>query len=364
MVRLESTTVLVRDPALADGVAWFSSRGPSDFDLLAPNVAAPGVNILAAYRELGGDPEQYEIIRGTSMASPHVAGSGALLRGLHPDWSPAEIRAALTGTANPAGMRKEDGTPADPLAVGAGLIDLAAAGRVGLVLDESYADMLAANPATGGSPRTLNVPYLVNRQCNLTCEWTREVTSVADTTADYTATVAVPAGMTATVEPAAFTLAPGESQVLTITVDVSRSSGGTWAFGDLQIVTDDSHAGGVPIAGVHYPVAVIPVAPAISVDPTAIEVAQKPDRVATRAVTIRNGGNGPLEWALTDADACDAVADLPWLSVSQASGILAPGASTQIRVELNSAGQDPGVLAATLCVASNDPGGRRWSRCR
>ena len=222
-VRLESTTVLVRDPAAAaePAVAWFSSRGPSDFDLLAPNVAAPGVNILAAYRELGGDPEQYEIIRGTSMASPHVAGSGALLRALHPDWSPAEIRAALTGTANPAGMRKEDGTPADPLAVGAGLIDLAAAGRVGLVLDESYADMLAANPATGGSPRTLNVPYLVNRQCNLTCEWTREVTSVADTTADYTATVAVPAGMTATVEPASFTLAPGASQQLTITVDVS-----------------------------------------------------------------------------------------------------------------------------------------------
>ena len=182
-VRLDSTTVLVRDPAAADAVAWFSSRGPSNFDLLAPNMAAPGVNILAAYRELGGDAEQYEIIRGTSMASPHVAGSGALLRALHPEWSPAEIRAALAGTADPAGMRKEDGTPADPLAVGAGLIDLAAAGRVGLVLDESYADMLAANPATGGSPRTLNVPYLVNRQCNLTCEWTREVTSVADTTA-------------------------------------------------------------------------------------------------------------------------------------------------------------------------------------
>ena len=354
-VRLDSTTELVRDPEAAEAVAWFSSRGPSDFDLLAPNMAAPGVNILAAYRELGGDPNQYEIIRGTSMASPHVAGSGALLRALHPEWSPAEIRAALAGTADPAGMRKEDGTPADPLAVGAGLIDLAAAGRVGLVLEESYADMLAANPATGGSPRTLNVPYLVNRQCNLTCEWTREVTSVADAPADYTATVAVPAGMTATVEPATFTLGAGESQQLTITVDVSGSSGGAWTFADLQFATDDSHAAGAPIAGVHYPVAVIPVAPAIRVNPTAIEVEQKPGRVANRAVTIRNQGNGPLDWALTDEDGCDAPADLPWLTVSQASGSLAPGGSTQIRVELSSAGQDPGVLAATLCVASNDP---------
>ncbi len=252
-------------------------------------------------------------------------------------------------------MRKQDGTPADPLAVGAGLIDLAAAGRVGLVLDESYADMLAANPATGGSPRALNVPYLVDRQCNLTCKWTREVTSVADETADYTATVAVPAGMTATVEPAAFTLAAGASQVLTITVDVSASSGGAWTFADLQLTTDDSHAGGAPIAGVHYPVAVIPVAPAIAVDPTSIEVAQKPDRVANRGVTIRNQGNGPLEWALTDTDGCDAPADVPWLRVTQESGTVAPGASTQIGVTLDSSGQDPGVLAATLCVASNDP---------
>ena len=184
-VRLDSTTELVRDRAAADAVAWFSSRGPSDFDLLAPNMAAPGVNILAAYREAGRRPAA---VRDHPR---HVDGLAARRRQPGRCCAPCtrtgrrrEIRAALAGTADPAGMRKEDGTPADPLDVGAGRIDLAAAGRVGLVLDESYADMLAANPATGGSPRTLNVPYLVNRQCNLTCEWTREVTSVADATAE------------------------------------------------------------------------------------------------------------------------------------------------------------------------------------
>jgi hypothetical protein len=354
-VRLDSSTELVRDPALSEAVAWFSSRGPSDFDLLAPTFAAPGANILAAYRAEGGDPLQYEIIRGTSMASPHVAGSGALLRALHPEWSPAEIRSALAGTADPSGMRKHTGAPADPLDVGAGLVDLAAAGRVGLVLDESYADMLAANPATGGSPRGLNVPYLVDRQCNRICTWTREVTSVADVTASYTAAVSVPGGMTATVEPAAFTLAPGRTQVLTVTVDVSGSSGGDWAFADLHLTTGDHHAGGAAITGVHYPVAVIPVAPAITVDPTSIAVELKPDREATRALAIRNTGDGPLEWALTGGDGCDAPADVPWLGVSQESGTIAPDGATQVRVNVDSSGQLPGVLTATLCVTSNDP---------
>jgi hypothetical protein len=87
---------------------------------------------------------------------------------------------------------------------------------VGLVLDESYQAMLAANPATGGDPRTLNVPYLVDRQCSQSCQWTREVTSVADAPASYQAAVQVPAGMTATVEPASFTLALGASLNLTV----------------------------------------------------------------------------------------------------------------------------------------------------
>ena len=354
-ISLGAATEVVRDGAAAQAVAWFSSRGPSDFDLLAPNMSAPGVNILAAYREVSGNPLRYEIIRGTSMASPHVAGAGALLRALHPSWSPAQIRAALAGTANPAGMRKQDGTPADPLDIGAGRIDLASAGRVGLVLDESYAAMLAANPATGGSPRTLNVPYLVNRQCSQVCSWTREVTSVADASASYTALVATPAGMTATVEPATFTLAPGATQRLTVTVNVSGSTGGAWTFADLRLATTGHHAGGAAIAGVHYPVAVIPVAPSISVTPTQIEVSQKPGRTATRGVSIRNQGNGALEWSLSGATGCDTPANLSWLTVTQESGTLPPGGSTQVRITLDSTGQSPGRLTATLCVASNDP---------
>lgn len=355
-VRVDTQTALVRDETQRGSVSWFSARGPSDFDLLAPTFAAPGVNILAAYRAVGDDAVQYNIIRGTSMASPHVAGAGALLAALHPDWSPAQIRSALAGTANPSGVTDLDGTtPADPLDLGAGLIDVAAAARVGLVMDESYADMLAANPSTGGSPRDLNVPYLVDRQCVVVCSWTRQVTSVADTTTSYTAAVVTPPGITATVTPESFTLSPGASQSLTVTLDVSGSSGGGFAFADLRLSTSDSFISGAPVADVHYPVAVIPVAPAIGVEPTTVTAAQKPDRSAVRSVTIRNSGNGALTWSLSGEGECDRPEDVPWLAASSEGGTLNPNASTLLQLTLDSTGQVPGDRHATLCVASNDP---------
>ena len=97
-------------PWTADRVAGFSSRGPSTVtgDLLRPDVAAPGVNVLAAYApdtylaSIGWEPrERFAALSGTSMSAPQVAGAGALLTQLHPTWSPAAIRSALVTTARP-----------------------------------------------------------------------------------------------------------------------------------------------------------------------------------------------------------------------------------------------------------------------
>lgn len=64
-----------------------------------PDITAPGVNILAATSPLdqfqdGG----YAMHSGTSMATPHVSGIVALLKALHPDWSPAAIKSAFVTT--------------------------------------------------------------------------------------------------------------------------------------------------------------------------------------------------------------------------------------------------------------------------
>jgi hypothetical protein len=49
------------------------------------------------------------------MAAPHVAGSAALVKQLHPDWSPRQIKAALMGTARWRGVMDSFGQHAQPL---------------------------------------------------------------------------------------------------------------------------------------------------------------------------------------------------------------------------------------------------------
>ena len=72
----------------------FSSRGPIVQTLaMKPEVIAPGYNISSA--KLGGGTIE---LSGTSMATPHVAGVAALLKSLHRDWTPAEIKSAIVSS--------------------------------------------------------------------------------------------------------------------------------------------------------------------------------------------------------------------------------------------------------------------------
>jgi subtilisin family serine protease len=109
----------------ADNIAFFSSRGPRVGDgAVKPDITAPGVDIVAAKAAEGtiGDPAQdgYVSLSGTSMAAPHVTGSAALLAQQHPDWTGAQLKAALTASAKP----NPDLTPFDQ---GSGRVDVARA---------------------------------------------------------------------------------------------------------------------------------------------------------------------------------------------------------------------------------------------
>ncbi|TVU38243.1 hypothetical protein EJB05_11601, partial [Eragrostis curvula] len=147
-------------------VAGFSSRGPNPaaHELLKPDVVAPGSNILAAWPVdvalSGGRRTEYNIISGTSMATPHVAGVAALIKKKHPGWTPAMIRSALMTTAGTVDNMDRDildngatygrgdvVRAATPFAAGAGHVRPILALDPGLVYDageRDYVDFLCA----------------------------------------------------------------------------------------------------------------------------------------------------------------------------------------------------------------------------
>jgi subtilisin family serine protease len=68
------------------------------------DIWAPGVSILST--KMGGGTQ---VLSGTSMASPHVAGAAALFLSLHPTATPAQIERAIKDTAVPTGTQSKDG---------------------------------------------------------------------------------------------------------------------------------------------------------------------------------------------------------------------------------------------------------------
>jgi subtilisin family serine protease len=229
---LDVQAIIDIDPDNADIMAGFSSRGPASHATLTPAITAPGVQILAGSLDANG---QFVAIGGTSMSSPHVAGAAALLMAERPDWTPTEVRSALTLAANP-NHRKEDGiTPADPFDMGSGRLDVAAAANLGFVMDETIENFVLANPATGGDPGQLNLSSIKNFRCPGSCSYERTIRSVVDVPIDYEVSSSAPAGMSISVTPSSFTLNPGASLTLDVDVDVSGAVLDEWLFAEIKI---------------------------------------------------------------------------------------------------------------------------------
>ncbi|MGW0512011.1 S8 family serine peptidase [Streptomyces olivaceoviridis] len=136
----------------ADQAAWFSSAGPRYGDnALKPDLAAPGVDVLAARSQLTGGTGPYTSMSGTSMATPQVAGVAALLAERHPDWSGARLKDAL--------MSSSKQLDASAYTLGAGRVSVPDAVRATVTATGSADLGFHAWPYEADEPVTRTVTY-------------------------------------------------------------------------------------------------------------------------------------------------------------------------------------------------------------
>lgn len=217
-------------PTTGDVVTLFSSRGGTGQGLhtIKPDVTAPGLHILAGHTPrpatVGeGLPGQlFQSDAGTSMASPHVAGLAALLRQLHPEWTPGQIRSALMTTAIPAVLGTGGGAPATPFERGAGRA-AGRAWRATLTLDASAEDFRAHRE----DPWNINLPSLYHPGLAGALTVTRTVRNDLPAEAEWALAATAPPGLSVSVTPGAFTVPAGGDVALQITVDASAAPPGT-----------------------------------------------------------------------------------------------------------------------------------------
>lgn len=217
---LTINTVAFQSGNTPDVVASFSSRGPGVGNVLKPDIAAPGVNILSQGYTPGVTGEARHLgfgqVSGTSMASPHVAGAAALLRQIHPNWSNAYIKSALMSTAKYMDIFLDAAQtiPAQPLDMGAGRLDLTHAATPGVILDPP-------SLSYGLVPQGSNKAIQVTLTSVASAPETYNVTTLF-TGDSFTQTTTLPGF---SVSPASVTLAPGEQKTVTVTFTSASSQG-------------------------------------------------------------------------------------------------------------------------------------------
>ncbi|MFD7282868.1 S8 family peptidase [Streptomyces sp. NPDC059862] len=223
-------------------IAPFSSRGPSTVNqgaLIKPDIAAPGVGVLAAVAPPSNLGHDFDFLSGTSMAAPQISGLAALYFGVHPTWSPMAVKSAMMTTAVDT-KTASGGANTDPYEQGSGEVDPAAMLNPGLVYDASntdwlgYEEGLGIDTGTGTDPMdpsNLNYPSISVGKLLGSRTITRTLTAVRPGV--YRASVKLP-GFRAEVTPATlrFTRA-GQTAKVSIKLTRTTAVSGTPVTGFL-----------------------------------------------------------------------------------------------------------------------------------
>ncbi len=244
-------SVLLQEPQTFPDVpnllASFSSRGPSNDYQIKPDLVTVGTGSYAAVQDddprgenrfptsppgIGQstlyDPSGFAFSQGTSFAAPRAAGAAALLRQLHPEWTPAEIKSALVTTAaRPPGI-----AGLSVLDRGAGLLNLPAAARlqtIALPASLSFGRQILIGPILTG-------PTIFERSFRLT--------NKSSVLTEYRLRAVLASGAQlarVTLSAIALRLLPGESTTVTVRLELTSlpPTGTTDLEGDVFIADED-----------------------------------------------------------------------------------------------------------------------------
>ncbi|KAL1222432.1 Subtilisin-like protease SBT3.10 [Cardamine amara subsp. amara] len=277
IVKIQASRTLVGQP-VATKVATFSSRGPNSVSpaILKPDIAAPGVNILAAISPNSPlNNEGFAMMSGTSMATPIVSGVVVLLKSIYPHWSPSAIKSAIVTTAwktDPSGEPIfADGSNrklADPFDYGGGLVNPEKAAKPGLVYDMTtddyvmylcsadYSDTsisrvlgkITVCPNPKPSVLDLNLPSITIPNLRDEVILTRTVTNVGPLNSVYKVVIDPPMGINMVVTPTELVFDSKVTKLsFTVRVSTTHKVNTGYYFGSLTW-TDNVHNVAIPVS--------------------------------------------------------------------------------------------------------------------
>ena len=192
-----------------DILAGFSSQGPTSPDLLIkPDATSVGVNVLSSITCVGkgagcpGDGSGWAFFSGTSMATPHFAGSAAVLLQLHPGWSPDQVKSALVNTSDRVIKDAKTGTmDVGPMAQGAGRENLGEAADATIFFEPdsasfgkvSFFNLTLSNATGAGQTFSLAATKFTPSTSPSLIPFDAGTTSAGDSRISFPASLTVPA---------------------------------------------------------------------------------------------------------------------------------------------------------------------------
>ena len=223
-----------------DILAGFSAQGPTFVDYaIKPDLTSVGVNVLSseACDTTGacGNDGDWAFYQGTSMSSPHIAGSAAVLKDLHPTWTPAMIKSALVNTADLVVTdASTDTLTVGPMAQGGGRQDLAEANATDVVFAPSSASFgRVSGSRTQSTPLSIRVTNLTGTARTFAIEELRFNPAAGALGATFNGGTVI-SGDSRITTPSSITVPANGSAVLTIRVNAGQPLG-TRAQGWLKL---------------------------------------------------------------------------------------------------------------------------------